>query len=246
MSNSFDKFVDSIIDYSDSQKINNEIILGLIFDIQERLINLEKKYAALSADCDDNTMNDFRIQKPINNKATDIQTEKKIVNIDTNAIQARIKDAIQSASKVSNANNSTVNVQNKVKQIIQEAHIGLYALPCFFDGDRIFGIFCDEHTDNLHLAGSEMEMLANSKYLNKIHISPKCDDIAINDNFDMIYPDNDQMCNIRYNGSDGKVTKRIRVEICEKCSSKIYESKPEKVTLEKFTRDFLAGKIRRD
>ncbi|QED23900.1 coiled-coil domain-containing protein [Candidatus Deianiraea vastatrix] len=167
-----------------------------------------------------------------------------IKKIDTEEIRKKILDAIE--RKNDKINNSLDVEKSKqpttaIEIILSEVKLGLYKLPCFFDGENIFGIYNADHNKNLLQAGmNDNLMIASPAYLEKIHINPFCADIS--EKGDMIATKTNE-CKIYYTKNGNVISTTAHLNICRHCLKAIYHKDDIEKTVQQFIEDFLAGTI---
>ncbi len=231
----------------------------------KRGITSPKKPIPQEAQVKSEKQSDIYIKLPETQEIADSQQGNIITKIDTNAIRKRILEAVENKNKIiaerkagmlGGKENSTHECNNyspvdeisiteasqSVKNIITQSKLGIYKLPCFFDGEKIFGIYNpDHHTQIIHAGMNEDIMVESPAYLQKIHIWPNCEHIAALPNNSLATTTNE--CEIHYT-KGGKIhTLHTDLPVCECCLVGVYRESNCNKTLEEFITDFMDGKV---
>jgi len=209
--------------------------------------------------------NDTNIENPISidgyaKKNIEHDTGRVIKKIDTNAIRRRILDAIEEKNSrklnprnevnmlknLSNDNEDMKTEENdfkdSVNNIISKVKFGLYKLPCFFDGENIFGIYNADHGKAIMQSGMNEElMLSSPRYLEKIHIWPECENLPSN-KADILITKTDE-CVIHYPNNGVINSKTAVLQICSCCLDGVYKDRHISKNMSQFIDDFLTSKI---
>lgn len=176
----------------------------------------------------------------------------EIKKIDVNKIKQKIQEAINIKNdKIENHNTkqevnemSEVNHNEEFKispeMIVYQAKLGIYKLPCFFDGEKIFGVYNPDHNLNMLSSGMNEDIMISSKEnMQNIHICPSCEHIKSTKNLNIA--DSDE-CIIHYMKDGINNAKKTKLKICPSCLKKIYgENFNEERKFDEFVNDFING-----
>ena len=174
-----------------------------------------------------------------NNSTINHSNPSNIVKLDLDLIKDQIiKSVKERKGKISF--NLKKSDDTKAQNINNQAQMNYYNVPCFFDGERIFGIYDPDNSTNIISVGDLDDNLLNVN-LNKIHIWPKCHHIRKNVNFEITESDE---CEIHYLKDGAIKYKKIKLPICNSCLYGIYgNSRIINKTFAEFVDDFLNRRI---
>lgn len=177
-------------------------------------------------------------------KTSENQTFNQMPTYQDNvAIQAEVNEEIENRfEKCNNIQNVTNIILQNVQSIILQSKLGAYTLPCFFDGEKIFGIYNPDHHAQIIMAGMSEEIMTSSpSYLQKIHIYPDCKHLSSLPNNAIATTKSE--CEIHYTKNAKIVTIMVNLPLCECCLHGIYKDYDISKSFEEFVDDFISGKI---